>query len=79
MIQDFNWAHNKIKLQRAIVALQIAKATNPSIEINEETIKAQYIKLAGLVLTEEEMATTQPIVVQQKPVIRRNVVKKSAR
>jgi hypothetical protein len=74
-MKDFAWALNKVKLELSIKDLNTAKVLNPALEINEETIKAQYVKRAGLVLTEEEIATTIPAPVPQKPVVRRPVVR----
>ena len=71
---DYIWAHNKIKLQRAFKQLEDEKKVNSSLEINEETVKARYIKLLGLVLTQDEIQTMEvPTVVKAKPIVRRPV------
>lgn len=50
----YNWAVNKIKLNVAIDALRRAAVSNPDIIINEETIKAEYVKRGGLLREEAE-------------------------
>lgn len=52
MAFDFSWAQNKTKLEQSVSALQNAKKVDAKVEINEETVKAEYIKRAGLVIGE---------------------------
>ena len=48
-MHDYIWAVNKVKLSRAFSQLSDEKKLNASVVIDEESIKARYIKLAGLV------------------------------
>lgn len=45
---NYEFAVNKSKLQTAITQLNDEKLRDISVEINEETVKARYIKLGGL-------------------------------
>ena len=56
----YPWAANPIKVQMAIERVNknviLARATNPGKEIadpTEEDIKAEYVKMAGLVINDE--------------------------
>lgn len=51
-MMDYQFAVNKIKLQQAITAIKNRNILNPltPIEINEETVKEEYVKRAGLLL-----------------------------
>lgn len=58
-----DWAVNKTKLNIAITRandkVTLARATNPGKEIpdaSEEDVKAEYIKLAGLLYNDEAVA-----------------------
>lgn len=56
MSLDFPWAVNVVKLQAAKDRVQAAHNLDPRVEISEENIKAEYIKLAGKVLDVEDIA-----------------------
>lgn len=45
----YTWAVNKTKVAQAKKALEDAKKINPAIVVDEESIKAEYIKRAGLI------------------------------
>lgn len=47
-LNKFVWAVNKLKLNQAEKALIIRKNNDPRVEINEEAIKEEYIRRAGL-------------------------------
>lgn len=48
--RSYRWAANPIKLGEAITDLEQAKKLDPSVVIDEETIKARYIVRKGIVL-----------------------------
>lgn len=50
-MHNYSWAQNKLKLQRAIndVTAQ-SKLLGSEVKVNEESIKARYEQLGGLVL-----------------------------
>lgn len=54
-LSTFLWASNLIKLERAYIQLkevnkELKELKKPEVEITEEAIKTQYVKLGGLVL-----------------------------
>ena len=49
MENQYTWALNKTKLSQSISFLKEAKKLNPTIVIDEEAIRAEYIKRAGLI------------------------------
>lgn len=49
MHTNYNWAVNKMKLAASVKHLTDAKKLNPTIVIDEETVKAEYIRRAGLI------------------------------
>lgn len=51
----YPWAQNHIKEQLATTDLKNKQKLDPTIVIDEETIKAQYIKRGGLVLEVAEV------------------------
>jgi len=55
--RSYPWAVNPVKLIEAITDLENAKKLDPSVVINEDTIKARYIVRKGLV----KGAVTQPV------------------
>jgi len=65
----YAWAFNKVKLSQAIQALNKRKELDPRVEINEETIKAEYIRRAGLVVeaTIPESEVSDDEFVEEKP------------
>ena len=59
-MQDYPWAVNRTKLNIAITrannTVALARAANPGKEIpdaSEEDVKNEYVKLAGLLYTDE--------------------------
>lgn len=56
-MQEYTWAANKIKVAQAINALKEANELGHKIEINEESIKAEYIKRGGLLIADKAVAT----------------------
>lgn len=46
---DFPWAVNKIKLQAVILDVRTRNKIDPRVQIDEATIKEEYIRRAGLV------------------------------
>lgn len=57
---DYSWAINKLKLARAIAFLAEEKKINPATVINEDSIKARYIKMAGLVGENSVVSPAEP-------------------
>lgn len=53
-MQDYAWAQNKAKLQRALGAL------GPTA--TEEAVKARYIEMAGFVLNDAGENAPEPII-----------------
>ncbi len=51
----FDWAANPLKLAASERALVARKQIDPSVIVDEESIKAEYIKRAGLVLEVEQI------------------------
>lgn len=51
---NYDWALNPVKLEQAIEALTKKKAVDSKVEINEESIKEEYIARAGLMRPEKE-------------------------
>lgn len=49
-MSNYEWAANPIKLQIAVKFLADKKKIDPSTTVDEETVKAEYIRRAGLVL-----------------------------
>ena len=47
---DYDWAFNKLKLNQSVSALMERKKADPSVVIDEKSIKAEYIRRAGKVL-----------------------------
>lgn len=70
---DYKWAFNKIKLEQAQKDLVEAKKLNPNVVIDEASIKARYELRGGLVLNQEELESMTPVVIERKPVIKRNI------
>lgn len=54
-MHQYEWAANQMKLAAAVRHLQERSKIDPKIEINEESIKAEYIRRAGLVLNVEQV------------------------
>ena len=52
---DFPWAYNKLKLKQAYAKLVEEQKLDKSVVINEESMKAMYISLAGLLTSEQEI------------------------
>lgn len=59
MSHNYDWAFNKIKLQQSIEALEQKKTFDQSVEINEATIKAEYIARAGHLAQKTTAESTQ--------------------
>lgn len=61
-MHSYEWAVNKTKLSQAIKFVTDQSKINPKIEVNEETIKENYIARAGLLAEEEAQikATARP-------------------
>lgn len=55
-VNDYSFAVNKLKLQRAIGELAAEGKKNPT----QEEVKARYVKLLGLLAEEEEAKTDAP-------------------
>lgn len=53
MKNEYNWAANRLKLGQAIEALEKRKLIDKSVEINEETVKEEYVKRAGKVIEDK--------------------------
>lgn len=49
MSNNYSWAVNPAKLKTAIEHVTTQSKIDPSIKIDEETVKAEYVKLKGLV------------------------------
>lgn len=49
MTVKYNWAANPIKLLQAEADVISANKADPTVVVNEETIKAAYVKRLGLV------------------------------
>lgn len=52
--KQYPWAVNNIKLNLAYTHLKWEKDNDPTIEIDEKTIKEKYIALKGLLSTERD-------------------------
>lgn len=48
-MSDFKWAANKVKLHQAKNALEAARKLDPRLEINEDSIRKEYVRRAGLI------------------------------
>lgn len=59
MSEKYSFAINRVKLEYAIKSLKDKKIIDPSIEINEVTVKEAYIKRGGLLQEEESKASTE--------------------
>lgn len=59
-MHNYEWAANKIKLAQAVSALKEAQAFDSNIKLDEETIKAEYVKRAGLLVGEGESTPAKP-------------------
>lgn len=78
----YPWASNSMKLQFAEKDLIEAKKLNPTLVINEDSIKAAYIKCGGLIM---DVVTPEAIVapvvedkaVEPSPVVRRGRPRRS--
>ncbi len=57
--RKYSWAVNQTKLAQTIKRLDTAKLLDPRIEINEETIKEDYVLHAGLL--REDLDETKPL------------------
>ena len=53
MQPKFEWAVNNVKLQRAEEQLINEKKLDASVVIDEDSIKARYAKLGGLIIDPE--------------------------
>lgn len=49
LLNNADYAVNRAKLEVAYNALVDAKKLDPKVEINDETLRAEYVKRAGLV------------------------------
>lgn len=56
-MNKFNWAMNDLKVDLAKKDLEFAQKINPAVVINEESIKAQYVKRGGLLVDEDSIFT----------------------
>lgn len=46
----YDFAYNRTKLAQAVNRLNSMKLINPTIEITEEAVRAEYIKRGGLIV-----------------------------
>ena len=58
---NFDWAFNKVKMQQAQETLAKKRLLNPSLEITEDMIKAEYIARAGLLVEDKPEVEVDPI------------------
>ncbi len=47
---NYDFAYNRTKLAQAVNHLNSMKLINPTIEITEEVVRAEYIKRGGLIV-----------------------------
>lgn len=60
-MNKYKWAMNDLKLDLAKKDAEFQKQLNPNFQVNEESIKAFYIKRGGLVIDEDiEIIDTTP-------------------
>ncbi len=50
MSHNYSWAHNKVKLQQSVEALEKRKQLDPSIKVTEESVREEYEKRGGLII-----------------------------
>ncbi len=65
----YEFAHNRTKLAQAVKAVEIARTLDHAIVVNEESVKAEYIKRGGLVLEVAEVK--EEGVVMETPAVAR--------
>lgn len=57
MSHTYDWAFNAIKLQQSIESLTQKKSMDQSVQINEASIKAEYIARGGLIRSKSASET----------------------
>lgn len=57
MAHNYDWAPNKVKLQQSVTALENRAKLDPSIKINEETVREEYISRAGRIFEKTSAQT----------------------
>lgn len=51
---QYPWAVNVSKLLRAVASVNAAHLVDPKIEVDTESVKAEYLKIGGLIRDEAE-------------------------
>lgn len=73
-MQIYDWASNKVKLQFAMQDLKDAQKKDPSIVIDEDTIKAAYLVRCGKLLNEVVLENVKVPEVVVEPQVEPEVV-----